>query len=677
LTLGGVVAQRFDRRGPAGSAPESQQVKLARDKREANLDTQTRDARKAVEKAQANHEVDADMAAQLQRSLGNSAVAGMMKEGSDTDTSTTSAEATLDSAREETQEEEVDEELDVGELEHVLPSFSTGGGGGGGGGAPWAAARLFGGDGDPEAAAAEARRPAWRPMPLPPDPDEDIELIESEGSVPLTPQVEASLADAEARFGSLPWAPGVLSRGLRFAGRLVARPVVNEEGEADLIWSRARQCLGFLAETAPHPAARTLAEGGAALGVPTQVSLVRALARELALVEAALGPLGEGWAGVVDAAADGRARPRVEAAAAELGPARLGAAALLSRALGEVVPPLDPPEDAEAHPAALAALWRAARAAPLPVVDPVRRPAPAEPSVADAELDAIDAILAAETGAEPPPPPPVGPFFAQLEAGLTALGALQVEVAAAALAAWPWLPDGLAEGVVEQFDGRMRTAARRLFAAAQAVETAAAAGDLAAVESSSAEASGLLSRSDFLRRGALDALAAPLLAAGSPRYSGDPDPWPYRLAAGLTETLRAELVEADGFFAFPRRLALDGPVAAARGLVGGRGAAALLRAAALQAAGDDDSAAIQLAVWLGRGGAGPYTVVWAAVEGGHALSDPSILEAAAPAVREAGDGGALNLLKAAWTELVTANLPAAPDAGPEPSRPGTGNPASA
>ena len=59
------MAQRFDRRGPAAGTPESQQVKLARDKREANLDGQTRDARKALEKAQANNEVDAEVAAHL------------------------------------------------------------------------------------------------------------------------------------------------------------------------------------------------------------------------------------------------------------------------------------------------------------------------------------------------------------------------------------------------------------------------------------------------------------------------------------------------------------------------------------------------------------------------------------------------------------------------------------
>ncbi len=662
------MAQRFDRRGPAAGTPESQQVKLARDKREANLDGQTRDARKALEKAQANNEVDAEVAAQLQRSLGNAALAGMMKEGSDTDTSTTTAEATLDQAREEQQEEEVDEELDVGELEHVLPSFSTGGGGGGGGGAPWAAARLFGGDGDPEATTADVRRAAWRPMPLPPDPDEDVEILEGEGPEPLPAVVEASLAEAELRFGTLDWSPGVLSRGLRFAGRLVGRAVVSENGEADTIWSRARVCLGFLAGYAPHPAARTLAEGGSALGVPTEVSLVRALARELALVEAALTPLAEGWLGVVDAAADARARPRVEAAAAELGTARLGAASLLAHVLGNEVPAIPPPEEREAHPAALAALQRSGCVAELPRVDPWRAATRPEAAAADPELAALDALIAAETGGEPEPPPPVGPFFNQLEAGLTALGALQIEVAATALAAWPWLPDGVAEGVARRFDEQLRLAARRAFGAAQAVEAAVREGDFAAVETASAEAAGLLALGEFLRRDALTALAAPLLPPDAPRYSGDPDPWPYRLAAGLAETLRAELVEADGFFAFPRRLALDGPVVAAKGLVGGRGAAALLRAAALQAAGDEDSAAIQLAVWLGRGGAGPYTVVWAAVESGHALGDPGLLEAAAPAVREAGDGGALNLLKAAWTEMAAGRAPAERDAEPMPSR---------
>ena len=645
------VAQRFDRKGPDGAKPESQQVKLARDKRDAQLDTTTRDTKRALEKAQADHQVDPEVAAQLQRSLGNAAIAGMMKEGTDTDTATSTADTTLETAREEEQEEDHEEELEAGELEHVLPSFSMGGGGAAGP-APWAAARLFGGDAEADDDEAPHARPSWRPMPIQPDPDEDVELLELEGGAAPPPEMEASLGEAEARFGALPWTPGLLARGLRFSGRLVARPVVSEEGEADPIWARARGCLRFLAAHAPHPAARALAEGGSSLGVPGNVSLVRALARELALVEAALGPLHEGWAAVLDAAVDSRARARVEHAAAELGAGGMGAAALLSRALGQAVPGVAAAESSpDAHPAAEAALRQAGRIAVLPQLDPWRASAALPPDAVDPELALFDAILAAETGGPPPPPPQLATFFAQLEAGVTALGALHVEVAAAALSAWPWLPDGAAEGILAEFDVGLRAAGRRVVGAARAVEAAAQAGDFAAAETASAEAAGLLALGEFLRRDALAALAAPLLPAASPRYSGDPDPWPYRLAAGLAEQLRAELVAADGYFAFARRLALDGPVTAARGLVGGRGAAALLRAAALQSAGDEDSAAIQLGVWLGRGGAGPYTIVWAAIEGAYALGDSAILEAAGPAVHAAGDGGALNLLKAAWTEL--------------------------
>ena len=49
--------------------------------------------------------------------------------------------------------------------------------------------------------------------------------------------------------------------------------------------------------------------------------------------------------------------------------------------------------------------------------------------------------------------------------GLTALGAIQVEVAAAALAAWPWLPDGVAEAVLHRLDAELRASARRVIAA--------------------------------------------------------------------------------------------------------------------------------------------------------------------------------------------------------------------
>ena len=97
------MAQRFDRRPGDKSSPELPQERLARDKLEVKLDTRTRDARRALEAAETGQEVGAEAAAQLQRTLGNSALQGMIKEGTDTSTGTAELEVEV----EEEQEQEV------------------------------------------------------------------------------------------------------------------------------------------------------------------------------------------------------------------------------------------------------------------------------------------------------------------------------------------------------------------------------------------------------------------------------------------------------------------------------------------------------------------------------------------------------------------------------------------
>lgn len=651
------MAQRVDRRPGDKSGPELPQEVLARQKLEAGMDARTKETRRALEKAQGGQEVDAEAAAQLQQSMGNLAMQAMVKEGTDTDTATTSAEATLDRAREDEveEEQEEDKDKDAGELEQILPSFSTGGGGGGGSGggggnSPWALGRMFGGDGDPEAAAV-AGPAKWRPMPLPPDPDEDVELEDCLPDDVPTESLEAPLAEADARFGGLPWSPGVLSRGLRHPGRLVRRGIFDAAGSPDAVWSRARSALRFLAEHAPDDEARTLAAGGAAIGIGHDVPLVVALAQELAILEGALAGVGGAWHAVVDAAADQRARPRVEAAAALLAPGALSAAALLAATLGSEATPAEGDGTESAHPAASAALAAAARLGTLPRVEAWRRAAPDPDAVADAELDAIDALLRAETGGQEPTLPSLESLYAQLNASLTALGGVQVEVAAAALAAWPWLGDGVAEAATAALDARLRQLARRLVAAGRAVEAAHASGDIEAVEGAVAEAVALASTGEFVRSAALVALAGPLLDPTVPPAPPPDEAWERRRASGQSAALRAELNALPAFAAFPMRARLDGAFVAGKALEGLGGGSALLHAGACLSGGAEEAAAIRLAAWVGEAAPGPYGLVWAAVLAARARRDPSLLEAAAPAVRAHGDSGALNLLKAAWTEL--------------------------
>ncbi len=647
------MAQRLDRRPGDKAGPELPQERLARQKQEVNLDQATKDSRRALEKAQGAGEVDAEAAAQLQQQMGNAAMQGMVKESTDTDTATTSAEATLDKAREEQQEEEQDEDKDAGDLEQVLPSFSTGGGGaagdGSGASSPWSGARMFGGDAPPDDALAGPGKPRWRPMPLAPDPDDDAEIEAiAEGDV-AAEAVVGSLGGAEAIFGSVSWSPGVLSRGLRYPARLVGA-VLGAGGAADPLWCRARACLRFLAQHANDPAARALAAGAAAVGQPDETPLVLAVAQELALVEAVLAHLTSSWHGVCDAAVDSRARPRVEGAAAELGLAGLSARALLSRTLGTNVAPAGGERAGTAHPAALAALSAVAHLAPFPVVDPWRPPAP-DLGEEDPVLRALDAFLVAETGGATPELRPVAALYAQLDAALVALGGVQVEVAAAGLAAWPWLPEGVAEAVMYDADIALRQLARKVMAAGRAVEAAAAARDAGAITASSAEAIGFLARGEFVRGAALVALAGPLLDCGEPVAPPADMVWEGRLTAGHAEVLKIALGRVEPVAAFAQRVRLEGALAAAEPISRQPGDAALLDAAARVAAGDLPAAAVRVARWVGEGSAGPYGLVWAATLSAYARRDAQLLSAAGPAVAAHQEAGALNLLKAAWAEL--------------------------
>lgn len=647
------MAQGHGKR-PDGKAVELPQEKLARQKLEANLDTRTKEANRALEKAQGGGEIDAEVAAQLQKGMGNAALASMVKQGTDTDTATTGAEATLDEAREKEGEEE-EQEKETGDLEQELPSFSMGGGGGGGtggsgGNSPWSMGKYFGGDGDDEGDPAVLGGPRWRPMPIPPDPDEDIEVDRIEEDDEVAPAAEVSLAEADERLGEAPWVPGVLSRGLRHPGRLVGRTAVDPVGQVDPIWSRARAMLRFLAENAPAGNARELASAAAALGVADDTPLVVGLARDLSLLEAALSELAPGWAAVCDIAGDQRARARTEQTAAVLAPeGRLFAPDLLAATLGDSTPPVDVDLGRVAHPAAVTAVSRAARLSELPAISSW---VPEVESQVSDEATALERLLDGALGEGDEAPSlheSLGPLYRQLNRLLGALGVIQVEGAAAALAAWPWLADGVAEGVAGELDQTLRSIARRLVEMGRGIEDSAGNDDVEGVVALSSRLSGLASLAELTRLGAIRALAADLLDPEGPKAVQELDPLASLFERGRSDAIRAQIAGRDDLAAVAWRARLDGAPGVLRGGIyeGSTGLISLLVCAADESAHGPCAEGRDLATVQP---ARPYAVAYVAMLKAFANDGVALLDAAA-SLREAGHGGPLNLLKAAFVEI--------------------------
>ncbi len=643
------MAQGHGKR-PDGKAIELPSEKLQRQQIEHKLDARTQEAQKALEKAQGGKEVDAEAAAQLQRGLGNSAVASMIKQGSDTDTATTAAEATLDEAREEEVDEEKDDK-DAGEVEHVLPSFSTGGGGGGPGGSPWAVGKYFGGDGDDDGDIVPIGSPRWRPMPLPPDPDEEVELEEI-AVEEVDEAIEASLDEADKRLGEARWTPATLSRGLRYAGRLVERSVIGDDGTPDAVWSRARAILRFLGRHAPDPEARALAMLTAEIGVGESESLVQAVARELAIIERVLSRHSNAWMAVADVAGDQRARARVEQAASTLAAtSQLGAPSLLAEALGDVVEMAEVGEVPSPHPAALDALGRAAHVVPLPGLEGWTQPNAAE--VEDHALNLVDRLLAGDDAEPAEALPGIDGLYDRMNTLLASIGVAQVEGAAAALAAWPWLADGVAERVVHELDAGLRSAAQRLVDVGQRIEAAAGEGDVATVEALAAAASGLAPLVARIRDDCLGTLAG-LLAIDGDSAAGPLLPETAALfARGRSHAARNSVAGGRTLAHAAWASRIDGAGAALAVLEAVPGADAALARVAAVCATHGPRVAAQVPVPMDAV-AGPYGMAWLALLRAAASPDTAtaraIIERAAAPVREAGEGAVLNLLKAAWVE---------------------------
>lgn len=649
-------------RKPDAATAERQAEAVAKAQAEKAQADLAREARRASEKAEDGQEISQDAAAQLQRGLGNSAVAAMLKKGSDTDTSTSSAEATQD----EKQEEDKDEGEDIeAELERALPSFSTGGGGAGGGGAsaPWAVGHLFGGDDDADDELLELFQPRWRPMAPVADPDEDVPL-DGAADGAAAPEDDAPLAwdEADAALGSAAWTPDVLSRGLRHARRL-ARPGFEPESLADDtvgVWARGRALLRWLGSFADDACARALALAALGTGVPDGLGHSGAVALQLAQAEAIFALLRPTQARVADAALDRHTRGVVERRATEmLERGSLAGPRLLAGVVGALPEVEELPEVDEVHPGALDAVQSAAWLAPIPIVDVWRTPA------GQAELDAIDRVLRAFTGAseEPAADPPLAPrdvrvLFLSIEALLTAIGGVQVELVGAAATIWPYAAPGRVTGLVTELDQSLRAAARRVLRVGQALETRLGTHEREDVERLSREAVALRDAVEAARNQALRVLAHLLDPEGG---APAPDALP-----GLEEALRSKWVDAaraivahdtpGAIHATSAGVRLDGAPAWAdrcRALSASPGLPiALQRGLRLQAlagallAGDVPGAARD-AAQVERLEPGPYARVLCAIVRAAATGELTTL-------RVGGldhEGGALNLLKARWVEV--------------------------
>ncbi len=683
------MATSYQRR-PDGKAPDPKALVKPDPKLEAQLDkleAQKRALEQRGEKVDGG--MDAELAAKLQPSMGNAALAGLLNRATDTATAGAGDTALEEKQKEEEQEEE-GEEKEAGEIEHVLPSFSTGGGGGGGGQPPWAMARELGGDDDGELEALAADGPRWRPMPVLPDPDdEDAELEEVDGEDDPEDPDAVDLRAAEAALGDAPWRPTPLNRGLRHARYLARRDfgpeaLVDADG-LDHALGRARAMLRFVARHGDGLDAVLVARAAAA-GEPMfapAAGFAGATARALALVEIVLASLPPRWPALLDVVADPRARARVEnvyVTVAESG--ALAATALFEAVLGARVAPVDVELALTAHPAAVAALSTAARLDPLPLVDlwsPPERPA------GDGALASIDAVLARftapESGDDPADglgSPELGVLFASMNGLLGAVSGALVEVAAAGVAVAPHVPVSAIVGVLGPTEAALRRAARRLYLSGQALEGLVGTDEVEQVRAISAEALAVRSTVELVRQGAIATLAGLLI---------DTEPAPPELPELYA---RAEAEALAGRTATARGL-LDAAIVSAPPELEGRvlfASGGLLVRVGLPENGQLAEAGARLGDGVLAVGARSLAAglalsreAWAVaevegVEGGriarlHGLvfgvADAACTVASARArrggdwrgplreaagwLRERGEGGALNLLKARWGEI--------------------------
>jgi hypothetical protein len=677
------MATSYQRR-PDGKAPDARAL-LKQDPNLAAELQKVEERKKVLEQRGEENSVDAELAARLQPSMGNAAIAGMLNRNTDT-VSAQGGEAALEEQKKKDEEQEEEgEEKEAGEVEHVLPSFSTGGGGGGSGQPPWAMSHMFGGDDDAAGEVIEVSAQAWRPMPILPDPDEDPELEDVDEDAPPDPD-GVDLRGANQALGDAPWRPTILARGLRHARNVARRSfgpesLVDADG-LDHALGRARSMLRFIARHGDGLDAVMLARAAASAGeaaFPTAGGFAGATARSLAMAETALVLLPSGWPVVLEVRAEPRARPRVENAARAVAEGGgLSAKALFEAVLGARIVASDVTLGLSAHPAAIEALTLAARLDPLPLIDVwerSERPATDDPG----GLDAVFAhFLGEDSRGAGVQAEDLSSLFEAMNQLLGAIGGALVEIASAGVAIAPHVPAPDIVGVLEPTEAALRRAARRLYATGEQLEKTLGTEEYEHVRTLSLEAISVRSTVDVARQGAVASLASLLF---------DTPPTPPE----LPELYRRAEREAQAGRSSSAAQLLDAAVLSAPPEIEGRirlGAAGLRLALGLPEEG-------QLAEAAGALGAGPIGAAARSLAAGFALARGSWAEAeahgaagaaigrtlglpyviadaactsasarfqrgaewrepllyAATLLRERDEGGALNLLKARWGEL--------------------------
>lgn len=548
-----------------------------------------------VEGLEEGLEVDAEKAARLQGALGNASVAGLVGGGRETGRGGAGAEL---EAREEGPATEVESPLLLG---GTRPTRE----------APWSAARYFGGGGGGGGRPVDPADPdRWRPRPLPRDLDAPPGGAEAP---PDDDRPPVDIGPARAALGEAQVPPTWLNGGLRHPERL-AHPVLGAEWLAawPSPWARARDALRFLARHADRGRVRGLAAVALAAAEaihPEVAGLAGVVAQALAGLERVLAASNRrrDWLRVVAVAADTAARPRAEFALGDL-PGALSAPALYRRAAGSTAAPLPRWRPRVGHPAARRAV--ALAGGDVALVPLGHRVAPPEDA-----LDAVDRVLRAFTR---PAGGDLTPLIDGLNALLSAVGEVEVEAAAVGLAVEPFVPEARILAALVPLDQACRETARRLVPLGRAIEVCRDAWEaerwLGGVEALRA---GLVAQRDRC----LGDLAAGLLGPGR-REPDDP-----RLL-DLAERLRVGRWEGADWSAVDRQLAAS--LRAGRAL--GRG---------------EPLPSLPLG-----GSLGPFTLADRAITRSRAAGSRwrAPLRAAARALRRRGEGGALNLLIAAWAE---------------------------
>lgn len=668
-----------------------------------------RDAQKQGAQKEVDAEVSADVAAQLQPSMGNHAVQALLKRAGEQDAVAKGEDE--QEQQEEEQGKEEGEDKDAQGVERVLPSFSAGGGGPAA--PPWAMSHYFGGDDDDDGNLFLDDQPRWRPMPVPPDPDdEDVEFDEVGAEAPPNDPDAVDMRDADLALGRRPWEQTLLSRGLRWPARLARaglRPelLVDQEG-GNTAFGRARTMLRFLAVEADDPDVAILSRAAVAAGEALLAEgggFSGAVSRNLAMVEVCLTQAGDraGWERVLELRLDTRARPRAENAAATLGDGgQMTAEALVGEALGVTVP--TPPGDDDepdprfelvdgCHPALVSALTLVIRPEPIPALD-VWSPSRAEPDPDDA-LSVVEAAMASFLGVVPGFDGTVceddlASLYDGLNALLTTLGAMQAEICAAVLASWAHADADRLTGIAATLDHLLRDTARRLVEVGQAIEARVDSVAIDEVVQLSVEAVAIRNRVELIRRALLASFGAAVgLEAGvgaGPR-SGVAHPaldrawelWehgrggearavlqelqaaalPGRARLGVASLLLTMGYSADsvGVLEAAARELLRGEAGEAPAPELALGALILMTGLALGRG--EGARAERLALTTGRLAARlglPYAAADAAMSCASARAAQGLdwrdgLLAAAEAAREGGDGGPFNLIKARWAEL--------------------------